>query len=45
VEFTHGRGLYLMQMLMDEVRFERSGAVIHMRKKSAKVSPASPRQL
>jgi serine/threonine-protein kinase RsbW len=45
VEFTHGRGLYLMQMLMDEVCFERSGAVIHMRKKSAKVRPASPRQL
>jgi serine/threonine-protein kinase RsbW len=45
VEFTHGRGLYLMQMLMDEVCFERSGAVVHMRKKSAKVSPAPPRQL
>jgi serine/threonine-protein kinase RsbW len=45
VEFTHGRGLYLMQELMDEVRFERSGAVVHMRKKSAKVSSASPRQL
>jgi serine/threonine-protein kinase RsbW len=45
VEFTHGRGLYLMQMLMDEVCFERNGAVVHMRKKSAKVSPASPRHL
>jgi serine/threonine-protein kinase RsbW len=45
VEFTHGRGLYLMQMLMDEVRFEKSGAVVHMRKKSVKVSSASPRQL
>ena len=43
--FTHGRGLYLMQMLMDEIRFERSGAVVHMRKTSAKVNPASPRQL
>jgi serine/threonine-protein kinase RsbW len=40
VEFTCGRGLYLMQMLMDEVLFERSGTVVHRRKKSAKVSPA-----
>jgi serine/threonine-protein kinase RsbW len=45
VEFTHGRGIYLMQTLMDEVLFERSGAVVHMRKKSAKVSPVSPREL
>jgi hypothetical protein len=34
-----------MQTLMDEVLFERSGAVVHMRKKSAKVSPVSPREL
>jgi serine/threonine-protein kinase RsbW len=45
VEFTHGRGIYLMHTLMDEVRFERSGAVVHMKKKSAKVRPASPREL
>jgi serine/threonine-protein kinase RsbW len=30
--FTHGRGIYLMEKLMDEVTFERSGAVVHMRK-------------
>jgi len=32
--FTHGRGIYLMKMLMDEVSFEESGAVVVMRKKS-----------
>jgi len=32
--FTHGRGIYLMKMLMDEVSFEEGGAVVMMRKKS-----------
>ena len=44
VEFTCGRGLYLMQTLMDEVLFERGGTVVHRRKKSAKVSPARERR-
>ena len=30
--FTHGRGIYLMKTLMDEVRFERGGTVVYMRK-------------
>lgn len=30
---TCGRGIYLMKKLMDEVRFERGGAVVHMQKK------------
>ena len=30
---TSGRGIYLMRMLMDEVRFERGGALVFMRKK------------
>jgi serine/threonine-protein kinase RsbW len=30
---TCGRGIYLMKTLMDEVRFERGGAVVHMQKK------------
>jgi anti-sigma regulatory factor (Ser/Thr protein kinase) len=30
---TSGRGIYLMKALMDEVRFEKSGAVVHMCKK------------
>jgi serine/threonine-protein kinase RsbW len=32
--FTHGRGIYLMKVLMDEVCFEEGGAVVMMRKKS-----------
>ncbi len=34
---THGRGVYLMRALMDEVSFEEGGTVVHMRK-----SPSSP---
>ena len=30
---TCGRGIYLMKTCMDEVRFERAGAVVHMQKK------------
>jgi serine/threonine-protein kinase RsbW len=33
IEASHGRGIYLMRALMDEVRFEQRGAVVHMRKK------------
>jgi serine/threonine-protein kinase RsbW len=29
---THGRGIYLITRLMDDVRFERGGSEIHMRK-------------
>jgi len=29
----HGRGVYLINRLMDEVHFERGGAEIHMRKR------------
>ena len=36
LESTHGRGVYLMTTLMDEVHFERGGTVVYMRKKSAK---------
>jgi serine/threonine-protein kinase RsbW len=28
----HGRGIYLINQLMDEVRYERGGTEIHMRK-------------
>jgi serine/threonine-protein kinase RsbW len=28
----HGRGIYLINRLMDEVRYERNGSEIHMRK-------------
>ena len=29
---THGRGIYLLNFLMDEVHFEKGGTEIHMRK-------------
>jgi serine/threonine-protein kinase RsbW len=29
---THGRGIYLMRALMDEVSFEEDGTVVFMRK-------------
>jgi len=32
---VHGRGIYLMKALMDEVRFEEGGVVVHMRKKNS----------
>lgn len=41
--FTHGRGIYLMKTLMDEISFEKNGAVVTMRKKS-NPSPDEPRK-
>jgi serine/threonine-protein kinase RsbW len=38
---VHGRGVHLIRALMDEVRFEEGGAVIHMRK-SAGEAPNLP---
>jgi serine/threonine-protein kinase RsbW len=32
IESLHGRGIHVMKALMDEVRFEEGGAVVHMRK-------------
>jgi serine/threonine-protein kinase RsbW len=40
LESTHGRGIYLINQLMDEVSFERNGAEIRMRKAAA--ASASP---
>ena len=34
---SHGRGIYLMRALMDEVSFEEGGTVVHMHK-----DPTSP---
>jgi serine/threonine-protein kinase RsbW len=36
IESSHGRGIYLMTALMDEVRFEQGGSVVYMRKSLAK---------
>src|SRR5215469_4650641 len=31
---THGRGIYLIKTLMDEVDFQQGGSVVHMRKRA-----------
>ena len=36
--FVHGRGIYLMKALMDEVDFEEGGVVVHMRKRSGEAT-------
>jgi serine/threonine-protein kinase RsbW len=38
---THGRGIYLVKALMDEVSFEEGGTVVHMRKKPNAGTPDS----
>ena len=45
IESSHGRGIYLMRALMDEVHFEDGGAVVHMRKKSGNIQPDRPKEL
>ena len=41
--FTHGRGIYLMKTLMDEISFEENGVIVRMRKKSNASSAAQRR--
>lgn len=36
---AHGRGVYLMRALMDEIRYAEGGATIHMRKNPARHVP------
>ena len=36
---VHGRGIYLMKALMDEVRFGEHGVVVHMRKSAGQAAP------
>ena len=38
---THGRGIYLMRTLMDEVDFEQGGSVVRMRKRANAGSDAT----
>jgi serine/threonine-protein kinase RsbW len=45
VRSIHGRGIFLMKSLMDEVRFERGGTAVYMRKKSAKAHHRGQRLL
>ena len=35
---VHGRGIYLMKAVMDEVRFEQGGVVVHMRKSAGQAA-------
>ena len=41
---THGRGIYLMRMLMDEVSFVNGGSVVSMRKNSNAGTAAQRRE-
>lgn len=45
IELSHGRGIYLMMALMDEVRFEHGGTVVHMRKKAVNTQPFRPKDI
>jgi serine/threonine-protein kinase RsbW len=40
---THGRGIFLINQLMDEVRFEKGGTEIHMVKRASGNDPPSGR--
>jgi len=35
INSTHGRGIYLMRALMDDVHFEQGGTEVHLRKSSS----------
>jgi serine/threonine-protein kinase RsbW len=45
IQSSHGRGIYLMKALMDEVRFEEGGVVVRMRKRSSANGGAQPGSL
>jgi serine/threonine-protein kinase RsbW len=45
IESSHGRGIFLMKSLMDEVRFDHGGAVVYMRKKSSSTGSTRPEEL
>ncbi len=41
---VHGRGIYLMKALMDEVRFEEGGVVVQMRKSASQAAAKDARK-
>ena len=45
IESSHGRGIYLMKSLMDEVHFDHSGAVVYMRKKCSSTGSTRPKEV
>jgi serine/threonine-protein kinase RsbW len=38
IDSDHGRGIYLMKALMDDVRFEEGGVVVRMRKSASQAA-------
>jgi serine/threonine-protein kinase RsbW len=40
---VHGRGIHMMKVLMDEVRFEEGGVVVHMRKSTGEAPKPTAR--
>jgi serine/threonine-protein kinase RsbW len=40
---VHGRGIHVMRALMDEVRFEEGGVVVHMRKSAGEAPKLLPK--
>jgi serine/threonine-protein kinase RsbW len=45
IESSHGRGIYLMKSLMDEVHFDHGGTAVYMRKKSSSTGSTRPKEL
>jgi serine/threonine-protein kinase RsbW len=45
LQSTHGRGVYLMKTLMDEVHFERGGTEVYVRKSLPKANHRNGRLL
>ena len=45
IKSDHGRGIFMMKALMDEVRFEGAGTVVQMRKSAGNNKHAMPRDL
>ena len=45
IESSHGRGIFLMKSLMDEVHFDHGGAVVSMRWKSRRTCSTPPKEL
>jgi serine/threonine-protein kinase RsbW len=45
IQSCHGRGIYLMKALMDEVQFEEGGVLVRMRKRSSANGGTQPGNL
>ena len=41
-ESVHGRGIYVMRALMDEVHFEEGGVLVRMKKRSGRAAAEDP---